>query len=70
MSLMAASFYSKQTLDATVSLRHRDLPLGVKPAVCLKLWLYGPASTTQAFVSVRKHPVEPKTEPQCVDTAC
>lgn len=59
----------KQTLNAAVSLRHWDLPLGVKPAVCLQQWLYGPASITQAFVSVRKHPAEPKTEPLCVDKA-
>lgn len=60
----------KQALSAAVSLRHWDLPLGVKPAVYLQQWLYGPASITQAFVSVRKHPAEPKTEPLCVDKAC
>ena len=56
--------------NAAVSLRHLDLPLGVGPAVYLQQWLYGPASITQAFVSVRKHPAEPKTEPLCVDKAC
>lgn len=35
-----------------------------------KQTLNAAASITQAFVSVRKHPAEPKTEPLCVDKAC
>lgn len=72
---MEDSFHSrtdrKQILHAAaVSLRRWGPPLGVEPAVYSQQWLYGSASITQAFVSVRKHPAEPKTEPLCVDKAC
>lgn len=70
MVVFTVSCDSKQTLHGGVSLRHWDLPLGVKPAVYLQQRLSGLASITQAFVSVRKHPAEAKTEPLCVDEAC
>lgn len=54
MLVSTVSLDRKPILNAAVSLRRWDLPLGVKPAVYLQQWLYGPASITQAFCQCEK----------------